>query len=180
VFWRPEVHARTIVLTLSVRRRSDAIVFQPEAWPDVYSERRAADGRHGILSAATGAHRLWMPQPLRSGDAVACVVPLGADAVHGAAAILSFWRTLTAPAGADPPLTDRRLRRARLSLVALDGHDSGASYRTLAERLFGASRVAGEAWRTSSLRDATIRLVRTGRCLADGGYHRLLGRHGED
>jgi hypothetical protein len=180
VFWRPDVYSRTIVLTPAVQRGDDAMVFQPEAWPDAYVERDGDDGRHAILATGPSAHRLWMPQPLRRGDAVACVVPLGANAAHGAAAILSFWRALTGAGGAEAPSADARLRRARLCLVALDGHGDGASYRALAERLFGAPRVAAESWRTSSLRDATIRLVRTGQHFSDGRYRRLLGYRGED
>lgn len=178
MFWRPEVFARTIVLT-PAPRGSPAIIFRPGAWPGAYVERDADDGRHAILDTPLGAHRLWMPQPIRAGDAVACVVPLGAGAAPGVSAILSFYRVLTGARLAGPPPADARLRRARLSLNALDGHDRGASYRALAERLFGVQRVAAEAWRTSSLRDATIRLVRHGQLLAGGRYRRLLGYRSE-
>jgi hypothetical protein len=67
----------------------------------------------------------------------------------------------------------KRLRVCR-SLQALDAHAAGESYRTLAIHLFGAGRVAGESWRTSSLRDATIRLVRKGLDFTNGNYRRLL------
>lgn len=129
---------------------------------------------HAILQTGRAAHRLWMPHDIAVGAPVACVVPLGADVAAGAAAILSFWRHIT---GVAPPAglgADGRLRRARMCLQALDGRDRGASYRALAELIFGAQRVAAEAWRTSSLRDATIRLVRTGQQLAEGQYRRLL------
>jgi hypothetical protein len=180
VFWRPETYARTIVLTPAPAHGRGAFVYRPEAWPGAYVEREASDGRHAILTTASGAHRLWMPAPISPGSAVACVVPLGADAAHGAAAILSFWRVLTGAGLTGPPPADARLRRARLSLQALDGRHEGASYRALAERLFGVQRVAAEAWRTSSLRDATIRLVRTGQLFSDGQYRRLLGYRSED
>jgi hypothetical protein len=120
-----------------------------------------------------------MPRAIDAGAPVACVVPLGADAVGGAAAIVSFWRCLTGAAPLANVAADGRLRRVRMSLQALDGRDHGASYRTRAERLFGAQRVAAEAWRTSSLRDATIRLVRTGQLLVNGHYRRLLGQRSE-
>ena len=45
---------------------------------------------------------------------------------------------------------------------------------------FGAQRVAAESWRTSSLRDATIRLVRTGMAMSNAQYRRLLGYKGEE
>jgi hypothetical protein len=38
------------------------------------------------------------------------------------------------------------------------------------------SRVASDSWKTSALRDATIRLVRDGLAMVDGGYRDLLRR----
>jgi len=40
--------------------------------------------------------------------------------------------------------------------------------------LFGARRVEGEMWKTSSLRDRTIRLVKGGLVLMQAGYRKLL------
>jgi len=50
----------------------------------------------------------------------------------------------------------------------------GASYRTIATCLFGARRVDTEPWKTSSLRDTVIRLVRTGAAMVKGQYRGLL------
>ena len=60
------------------------------------------------------------------------------------------------------------------TLRALDGHLSGASYRVIAECIFGRSRICAEPWKTSSIRDATIRLVRSGVALMRGGYRKFL------
>ena len=43
-----------------------------------------------------------------------------------------------------------------------------------AEVLFGARRLEREAWKTSSLRDRTIRLVKGGLALMRTGYRKLL------
>jgi hypothetical protein len=51
---------------------------------------------------------------------------------------------------------------------------AGASYRTIAEVLFGADRVAAEPWKTSSLRGQVLRLVAEGRRLMRGRYRQLL------
>jgi hypothetical protein len=119
-----------------------------------------------------------MPEPLFVGDVVACQLPTGATAAVAAAAATQFLRHL-----AGQPLRDPRPRahdqRVQLSLVALDERRAGASYRAVAERVYGAARLGAEDWRTSSLRDATIRLVRTGEQLARGQYLRLLGCKGE-
>ena len=121
-----------------------------------------------------------MPDAIGPGQPVACVVPLGVDASCGAAAVVRFWRHLTGDLAPLPRRPDAKLKRTHLSLRALDGRNAGESYRTLAERFFGAGRVATESWRTSSLRDATIRLVRTGLALASGNYRRLLRQKIED
>lgn len=88
---------------------------------------------------------------------------------------MRFWRHANGqrvPAGAAP----RRRQRIDYVLRALDGHLSGASYREIAENLFGPDRVAAEPWKTASLRDATIRLVRSSVALMRGGYRKLLRR----
>jgi hypothetical protein len=61
-----------------------------------------------------------------------------------------------------------------LMLRALDGQLADASYREIAEVLFGARRLEHEPWKTSSLRDTTIRLVRGGLALMRAGYRKLL------
>ena len=60
------------------------------------------------------------------------------------------------------------------TLQALDGTLAGASHRDIAESLFGPSVVA-ERWHgDSELRAQVRRLIRRGRVLMAGGYHRLL------
>jgi hypothetical protein len=62
-----------------------------------------------------------------------------------------------------------------LALRALDGHLAGATYREIAEVLFGTARVpTGSPWKTHDVRGRTIRLVRTGLKLMRGGYLDLL------
>jgi hypothetical protein len=61
-----------------------------------------------------------------------------------------------------------------LSLRALDGHMDGASYRAIAEVLFGRRRIPELAWKTHDLRSRTIRLVQAGLTLMRGGYRALL------
>ncbi len=78
------------------------------------------------------------------------------------------------PLTADTRLTAQRRRRLRRMLQAVDGNQTGATYREIANAIFGASRVSTEPWKTSALRDATIALVKDGRGLIDGGYRDLL------
>lgn len=180
IFWRPEVHPRTIVLALAPAPTPQTIVFEPSRWGGHYVERSAHDGLHALLTCGPVQYRLWSPGPLPSGAPVACVIPFGGDVSQGAAAALQFWRHLMGAAVAQGCTLDERMRRAQRSLRALDGHASGASYREVAEQIFGESRVEQEAWKTSSIRDVTIRLVRSGMSLMRGDYVRLLGGRSPD
>jgi len=65
--------------------------------------------------------------------------------------------------------------RLHQALIALDGSLAGASYRTIADMIFGEARVNGE-WNAASrfLKDRVRRLVGKGHELMNGGYRELL------
>lgn len=67
----------------------------------------------------------------------------------------------------------QRERLARC-LYALDAWLNAQPYRDIAAGLFGDEDVEGSDFKTSSLRDVTIRLVRRGQSLMAGGYLKLL------
>lgn len=110
---------------------------------------------------------------------MACVVPLGDNAAAGAAAALDFWRHISG-GGDKSSAVDPRFRRLCMSLRALDARSAGASYRCMAERLFGEDRIEDRCWKTSSVRDATIRLVRSGLAYVNGNYRRLLRQKADE
>jgi hypothetical protein len=93
-----------------------------------------------------------------------------------AAAALRLWRGLTARSpGRDPAaLPASRRERLVLALRALDGRLEKASYRDIAEALFGTGRMPERGWKTYDLRDRTVRLARLGHAMMQGGYRRLL------
>ncbi|MGR4863190.1 DNA -binding domain-containing protein [Caulobacter sp. LARHSG274] len=68
---------------------------------------------------------------------------------------------------------EQKARLAR-SLFALDAAQESQSYREIAAGLFGEDEIDASGFKTSSLRDVTIRLVRRGRSLMAGGYLKLL------
>lgn len=72
------------------------------------------------------------------------------------------------------PLPPARRRRLVAALRALDGRLDGASYREIADVLFGPSPISDREWKTHDLRDRTIRLARYGYALMRGGYRQLL------
>jgi hypothetical protein len=114
----------------------------------------------------------------RPSEPLAVVIPLDDDLPARAAATLRFWAQIVGGRAHNDSigsaLTRQRRERLVLMLRALDGHLTDASYREIAEALFGAQRVQRESWKTSSLRDQTIRLVKGGVELMLAGYRKLL------
>lgn len=177
MFWLPDLHARTVILTLSLPDPpAEAIVFDPEIWPGAVAEHRSSDGLHLLLRDGRSTHRLWLPSPPARGTTVDATLALDVTAPFRAEATLRFWHLVRSGQPQAPPMLPmQRRERFVASLRALDGRSEGASYREIAEALFGPERVDQESWKTSSIRDRTIRLVRGGLALMRGGYRRLLG-----
>lgn len=134
----------------------------------------SADARTAwVAGEGPGAVRLTAPAALPSGAPVCAVVPIDADLPARLASLSRLWRILQGQAAPDP-LTAQRRARLKTMLRALDAREESASYRQIAVSLYGAARIAAEPWKTSSLRDATLRLVRDAQAVMRGGYRALL------
>jgi hypothetical protein len=135
------------------------------------------DGNHVVLSEGESAHRLWL-RDVSFGAPLAALVPLDDDVVLRIAGLLRFCRRLTGrPAGPLPQAwtISARLRiRLLLMLRALDAHLAQASYREIAQALYGPGVVARYPWKTSSIRGQTIRLVKDAIATMEGRYRKLL------
>jgi hypothetical protein len=166
VFWRPEA-APTHVLWL--RRAANEDGLRLDQVVDIVAKRRTPEGVHvklqdGLQAFVDGCE---LSEPL------AAVIPITGTfsaALKGASALERILRGDTLA----PDLTAQQLLRLQRVLTALDAAQARATYRQIATEIFGEEAVARYDWRTSSIRDAAIRLVRTGRALAAGGYMRLL------
>lgn len=174
MFWRPEVLPTVIPLALS--SFATARPLDIGALGNVVAEQTDIDGRHVLIRSENGDFRLWLADP--PDQPLAVVLPLDDDLPIRTAATLRLWARMMGQ-GDDPErelLTLTRQRRDRLVLTirALDGHLAEASYREIAEMLFGARRIERETWKASSLRDRTIRLVKSGIALMRAGYRKLL------
>ncbi|HEY4275923.1 MAG TPA: DUF2285 domain-containing protein [Rhizomicrobium sp.] len=92
------------------------------------------------------------------------------------AAALQLWRLASGkkPGKSPKPLTAQHRTRLVLALRALDARQQHCSYREIAKGLFGIGAMTAREWETHDLRDYTIRLVRLGIHLRDGGYRHLL------
>jgi T6SS, Transcription factor, DNA binding domain len=135
----------------------------------------AADGPARLIQRRGTAFRLHILEA--PGEHTPCVVlPLDQLFEVRATAAIRLWRGLTgrSPGRNPAELPPARRERLILALRALDGRLEKASYRDIAEALFGSSRMPDRGWKTHDIRDRTVRLARLGFSLMQGGYRRLL------
>src|SRR5271165_3737678 len=173
VFWRPEVSPAVIPLTLAPIVTPTTVIPLAK-WPGEITRREAEDGLHVLVREHATTHQLWLIDPVKGASPLAAAIPLDETAPHRTVAFGRFWRFLKRPSKQARRAKPRRRDRLITALRVLDGRMAGASYRAIAEVLFGQARVEAEPWKTASLRDTVIRLARTGFGLKRGGYRDLL------
>jgi hypothetical protein len=138
------------------------------------SGRSTPEGRYLTIGSGHNAMPVVLADDANGDEPLSLVIPLDGNLPDRLATALRFWQSLTAHPPEDPRLTLQRRKRIRNILQASDGRTGGASYQNIARAMFGEARLASESWKTSSIRDVTIRLVRDGKALIDGGYRSLL------
>jgi len=176
VFWTLEADLATVLLASSPLTAGAPV----GALAAVDDDRSRSDalGRRVVLGDGVSAIHLALLGLAGLDQPLAAVIPLDADLPVRLAAAARLWRGLQAGASAaGDPLTTQRRRRLKQMLRAVDGRASGAAHREIAQALFGEARVAAEVWKTSALRDATMRLVRDGLAMVRGRYRTLLRPH---
>ncbi|MGV7215363.1 DUF2285 domain-containing protein [Bradyrhizobium sp. UFLA05-112] len=138
--------------------------------------RRAADGWHVVLRIHGTKHHLWLKQAPQFGASYAFELPPDAEFNIRAHAAYRFLLAINGRSPGPPfhHLSAQRRKRLTLALRAFDGRMDGATYRAVAEVLFGARRVSERAWKTHDLRSRVIRLVQAGLALMRGGYRAFL------
>ena len=144
-----------------------------------FFRRHATDGEHWVVSDNDGRFALLLMGGFEIDTPVASVSPFDANFAARADPALRLWRLLTGERSIRSADSLTQLQRQQLvfALRALDANLAGATYREIAEVLFGEARVpTGSSWKTHDLRGRTIRLVRAGLKLMRGGYLDLL-RH---
>ncbi|MFT4116706.1 DUF2285 domain-containing protein [Bradyrhizobium sp.] len=137
---------------------------------------RAADGWHAVLHIGSTEHRIWSKQPLTAAAHYAAELPLDRDFEARAHAATRLWRAMNgrAPGPGFHRLSKQRRERLCAALRAVAAYLAGATYRSIAETLFGGRRIPDRAWKTHDLRSRTIRLVQSGLAFVRGGYRKLL------
>ena len=138
-------------------------------------QHAASDGAYFLVRHEAGRITAVMVGGAAAANTLAALIPLDASFPARSASALRLSRMLSEGQlqRAPDPLTPQRRQRLRLALRALDGRLAKATYRELAQVLFGGPQDS-DHWKTHELRDRTIRLVRTGFDLMRGGYRALL------
>lgn len=132
-------------------------------------------GVHFLLETGSQTIRLVRLAGVPADIPLAALVPLDADGPDRIEAIDRLLRALqgrTVPD--DRRLTSQQRRRHRHMLQATDGRRNGATYRQIADVIYGVERIRAEHWKTSALRDSVIGLVEGGLAMIAGGYRQLL------
>jgi hypothetical protein len=173
IYWQPEVDPGTLILTARPSFSEQGPTPFPEI--DQVTTRYDPEGLSLRIGHGAASVRLLLIEGAQPGKPLAAVIPLDESCSDRISALIRLSQLLRdCPPIADTRLTAQRRRRLRRMLQAVDGHLSGATYRDIANAIYGQSRVASDPWKTSALRDSIIALVRDGRALIDGGYRTLL------
>ena len=174
IFWAPEALPTIIPIVRNPNSAGPNVLDLADL--SAGELRRASDGWHTVVRLRGAEHRLWLRETPATGVSYAAELPFDDDFDVRAYAAHRLWRALHGlPVG--PPLhhlSPQRRQRLLLALRALDARIDGATYRMIAEGLFGAKSIPERAWKTHDLRNRTIRLVKTGLELMHGGYRGLL------
>ena len=175
-FWSHEANTGTVVLAGSPL---EGLSFDPNttSWSPV-GETKPGDQLFMVRGPNAAPIFVALSQGATLEMPLAAVIPIDDDTPDRLHALDRFWRAVNGKRPiSDNRVTAQQRRRMRHMLQASDGHLSGFSYREIANAIFGNVRVASDPWKTSALRDTTIRLVRDGQEMIAGGYRNLLRRH---
>lgn len=150
--------------------------------PAASAEYTAQGGRHLVIDAAGMRHRLWVLDADPSASLV-ILLPMAGEIVPIAVAAARAFAANPCP-GPDPALQLSDFQRQRLArlLAILDAAGGGASNREIGTSLIypWLAGIGAQAWKASSERRHTQRLIAEAEAMMCGGYRRLLaGRAAE-
>ena len=171
VCWSPKLDSAILVVT----KTPD--LFEPKIPLDIPVKltQKSAGGFNAVSVFDDCLFNVIFTGKSKPTDPCTALLPIDEDCLSRIETLTRFWRALhgrTVPP--DTRMTSQQRRRTKLMMQAFDGRDNNASYREIAEAIYGAPRVAADAWKTSALRDSTIALVEDGKAMVEGEYRQLL------
>ena len=171
VYWSPKADPAVLVIT----RTPDLFKLKMPMDIPVSLTQKSAGGFNAVSVFDDCMFNVIFTASSKPTDPCTALLPIDEDCLSRIETLTRFWRALhgrTVPA--DTRLTSQQRRRIRLMLQAVDGRANDATYREIAYAIYGVSRVAADAWKTSALRDSTIALVKDGKAMVEGEYLQLL------
>ena len=171
VYWLPKADPAALVIT----RTPD--LFEPKIQLDipVLLTQKSAGGLNAVSAFDDCMFNVVFTARSKPTDPCTALLPIDEDCLSRIETLTRFWRALHGRiVPADTRLTSQQRRRIRLMLQAFDGRANDATYREIADAIYGASRVAADAWKTSALRDSMIALVKDSKAMVEGEYLQLL------
>jgi hypothetical protein len=158
LIWRPELLPLGVTLVAAPDCFDEARQLAADELSAPTADLQGIDGRHLVIDDPQGEHRLWLPH-LKAGDRLAGLIPLDDMFVLRVAGLTRFHHHLLGASSGPLPalwkMTRRYRQRLSLMVRALDGHLSSASYREIADALYGPEAITRYAWKTSSIRGQT-------------------------
>jgi hypothetical protein len=177
LIWRPELLPLGVTLVAAPDNFDDARRVAPGDLDTPSAFVQCGDDRHLVIRDPQGDHRLWLPG-VKINDRLAGLIPLDDTFGLRVAGLTRFHHRLSGASSGPLPtpwdMTRRHRQRLGLMVRALDGHLASASYREIADALYGREAITRYAWKTSSIRGQTIRLVKDAIRMMKGGYRKLL------
>ena len=173
IYWSPSADPAVLVMTATPDE------FDPKESMDIpiSAARKSARTLQVVSVVGDLTFNVIYASGSKPGDPCAALIPIDRQCLSRIETLIRLWRALQGRSvPPDTRMTLQQRRRIKLIIQAIDGHADNATYRQIAEVIYGASRVASDAWKTSSLRDSTIALVRDGKVMVASEYRQLL-RH---
>ncbi len=173
VCWRPERCASIIILSKIEAGTLNPSLNLSEMRGQIISQR-VEDGTHVFVQGKDYSFQLFLVASAVLESSLQANIPIDDIADTRCEAVKRFYRFLIGEYPSCMPRRSVLREKYPHALQALDGCLAGASYREIAEVMFGAARIEQDSWKTSTIRSSTIRLARMGVELMRSGYKDLL------
>lgn len=171
VLWSPAANPNVLVVVGT----PDSMKSDYELQMPVALTRKSAGTLYVVSPLGDLTFNVTFQSKSKPGTRCAALFPIDNNCLSRIEALTRFWHALSGHrVPPDTRLTLQQRRRFRFMIQAVDGRTKNATYREIANVIYGASRVATDAWKTSPLRDSTIALVRDGKAMIEGKYRQLL------
>jgi hypothetical protein len=153
---------------------TSGISFERKDLPAGCVRKDTNHGVHILLRLPSASIQIYLTADLSADDLLQVNIPFDCMINRRLVVLNNLARAIEKKPLPNPARPSPQTIRLHRSLLAIDACHAQASHREIAEVIYGVERVKDELWKTSSLRQAVLRLCATGTEMMDGGYSRLL------